>query len=130
ETDEERVKIEDHLGPQLVDGPMALVDDDEVEELGRNARVVDHVGRLALPRLGGVESGALLIGGVELGLALQHRVKALDCSDDDLGGGVDGVALEPLDGVERGKLQRVVGGREVGELVLGLLAEIATVYEE
>ena len=130
EADQERIEVQQHLRPQLVDGAVALVHDDEVEELGRDAGVVDHVRRLALPRLGGVEAGAFLVLGVEVGLALQHRVQALDGGDDDLGGRVDGVALEPLDGVERRELARVVRRREVGELVLGLLAEVAAVHEE
>ena len=45
------------------------------------------IGRLTLPRSGGIESRAFLVVGVELGLALQHRVQALDGGDDDLGGG-------------------------------------------
>ena len=88
---EEGIEVEQHLAPQLVDRAVALVHDDEVEELGRDAGVVDHVGRLALPRLGGIEGGAFLVAGVELGLALQHRVEPLDGGDDDLGGGVDRV---------------------------------------
>ncbi len=111
EADQEGIEVEQHLAPQLVDGAVALVHDDEVEELGRDAGVVDHIGRLALPRLGGIEGGALFVAGVELGLALEHRVEALDGGDDDLGGGVDGVGLEPLDGVERRELARVVGRR-------------------
>ena len=73
---------------------------------------------------------AFLVAGVELGLALQHRIEPLDRRDDDLGGGIDGVRLEPLNGVERRKLPRVVGRLEVGELVLGLFAEIAAVHQE
>ena len=130
EADEEGIEVEQHLAPQLVDGAVAFVHDDEVEELGRDAGVVDHVGRLALPGLGGIEAGAFLVAGVELGLALEHRVEALDGRDDDLGGGIDGVRLEPLDGVERRELARVVGRLEVGELVLGLLAEIAAIHQE
>ena len=130
EADEEGVEVEQHLAPQFVDGAVALVDDDEVEELGRDAGVVDHVRRLALPRLGGVEGRAFLVAGVELGLALEHRVEPLDGGDDDLGGGIDRVRFEPLDGVERRELARIVGRLEVGELVLGLLAEIAAIHEE
>ena len=67
---------------------------------------------------------------VELGLAFEHGVEALNGRDDDLGGGIDGVAFEPLNGVKRRELPRVVGRREIGELVLGLLAEIAAVHQE
>src|SRR5205807_10439293 len=49
---------------------------------------------------------------------------------DDLRGRIDRVRLEPLDGVERGQLARIIRRLEIGELVLGLLTEIAAVYEE
>ena len=122
EADQESVEVEQHLAPQVVDGAVALVHDDEVEELGRNAGVVDHVGRFALPGLGGVERRAFLVAGIELGLAFQHRVEALDGGDDDFGGEVERVRTEPLHGVEHRKLARIVGGLEVGELVFGLVA--------
>ena len=109
---------------------MALIDDDEVEELRRNGGVVDHIGRLAFPGLSGIETGAFLIAGVEVGFALQHRVEALDGSDDHLRGRVDGVGLEPLNGVELRELSRVVWRLEVGELVLGLFAEVGAVNQK
>ena len=84
EADQERVEVKQHLAPQFVDGAVAFVHDDEVEELGRDAGVVDHVGRLAFPGLGGIEARAFLVGGVELRLAFQHGVKALNGGDDDL----------------------------------------------
>ena len=41
EADEEGVEVEQHLAPELVDRAVALIHDDEVEELGRDAGVVD-----------------------------------------------------------------------------------------
>ena len=88
EADEEGIEVKNHLRPQLVDGAVALIHDDEVEELGRDAGIVNHVGRLAFPRLGGIEAGALLILRIEFGLAFQHRVKALNGGDDNLRAGL------------------------------------------
>ena len=47
-----------------------------------------------------------------------------------LAAGLIEFGLEPLDGVERRELARIVGRLEVGELVLGLLAEIAAIHQE
>ena len=66
----------------------------------------------------------------ELGLPLQHRVEPLDGGDHDVGCGVDRVGLEPLDGVERRELARIIRGLEVGELILGLLAEVVTIDQK
>jgi hypothetical protein len=54
----------------------------------------------------------------------------LDGGDDHLRRGIDSVRLEPLDGVKRREFARIVGRFEVGELVFGLLAEIAAVHQE
>ena len=83
---------------------MAFVHDDEVEELRRDAGIVDNFGRLTLPWLGRIESRTFLVSRVELGLTLKHRIEPLDRGDDYLRGGADRVRLEPLDGVESGEL--------------------------
>ena len=41
QADDEGVEVVEHLSPQPVDGAMALVHDDEVEELDGDGRVVD-----------------------------------------------------------------------------------------
>ena len=40
------------------------------------------------------------------------------------------VRFEPLDGGELWKLSRVVGRREIGELVFGLFAEVVPIHQE
>ena len=109
---------------------MAFVDDDEVEELGRNCGIVCHVRRLAAPRPGRIEGGAFFVAGIVVGLALQHRIEPLDGGDDHLGGGVDRVRVEALDGIELGELARVVRWLEVCELVIRLPAEVRAVHQE
>jgi hypothetical protein len=59
-----------------------------LEELGRDAGIVDNVRRRALPRLGGIERRAFFVARVELGLAFQHGIEALDGSYHDLGRGL------------------------------------------
>ena len=130
ETDEEGVEVEQHLAPDVVDGPVALVDDDEIEVLGWNGRVVFDVGRLVVPRRRRIEGGILFVPAVVLGISLQHRVQALDRRDDDLGGRVDRIGREPLDGVQLRKLAGIVRWIEIGELVPGLTAQVVAVHQE
>ena len=77
EADQESVEVQQHLAPQIVDGAVALVDDDEVEELRRNLGVVGHRRRLALP-CGVLECGVVLVAGVVVRLAFQHGEQPLD----------------------------------------------------
>ena len=42
EADEERIEVFEHLPPDVVDGAVAFVDDDDVEGLDGNGRVVDE----------------------------------------------------------------------------------------
>jgi hypothetical protein len=86
--------------------------------------------RLLHRRPGELEQRRLLHLGVEVRLALQHRVEALDGRDDDLGGGSDGVRGEPLDVIQLRELPVVVGCAIALELLLGLLAEVRAVDQE
>ena len=70
EADEERIEVKHHLAPQFVNGAVALVHDDEVEKLGRDPRVVSHIGRLALQRFGRIKAGAFFVARIELCFAL------------------------------------------------------------
>lgn len=73
----------------------------------------------------------LLIGRVKIGFPFQHGVKALNGSDNNLCGGVDGITFKSLDGVQqRWKRACVVRRREVGEFILGLLAQIPAINKE
>ena len=127
QTDQVRVEILQHLAPQVVDRAMALVDDDEVEELGRQSGTVDH--RRRLSRLHQLRRVDLLGRGVHL-LALEDRVHALDGADADLAVAGHERRGEPLHVVQLDELPVVVA-RYVGhELLLRLLAEVAGVDEE
>src|SRR5262249_677810 len=60
EPDDEGVEIEQHLAPELINGAVALIYDDEVEELRRDASIVNNLWRRALPGLGCIECRAWL----------------------------------------------------------------------
>jgi hypothetical protein len=109
---------------------VALVDDDEIEEFRRDAGIVDNVWRFALPGPGGIERRALFVARVELGLAFQHGIEALDSRDHDFGRGVDRVRFQALYSVQGWELAGIVGRLEVGELVFGLLSEVAAIDKE
>ena len=128
--DEEGVEVLQHLPPDGVDRPVALVDDDDVEVLGRVGGVVHDRQRFARRAPGRFELRRRFVFRREVGLALEHRVEALDGGDDDLAGRADGVRREALHGVQLGELAVVAGGAEAVELLLGLLAEIGPVDEE
>src|SRR5438309_6614266 len=100
---------------------MALIHNDEVEELRRNARVVHDVRRRALPGFRGIETRSFFVGGVELRLPFEHRIETLDGCDNDFGCRIDRVGFQSLQGIEHWKLAWVVWRLEVGEFVLGLL---------
>ena len=63
-------------------------------------------------------------------LTLQHGIDALDGTDDDAGGGVEGIAAEALDDLFFGELVAVHRRDELLELLQRLVAEIAAVHEE
>ena len=79
--DQEGVEVVEHLPPEVVDGAVALIDDDEVERLDGDVLVVDDRQRL-LDQAGRQLEQRLLVGLlVELFLALEDRVEALDRRD-------------------------------------------------
>ncbi len=82
-------------------------------------------------RVLGLEERALLVLLVELVLALEHRVEALDGGDADLGRpGRCVFELQVLDVVQLGELAAVVGRDELLELLERLPAEVGAVDQE
>ena len=128
--DEEGVEVFQHLPPDVVDRAVAFVDDDEIERLDGHLRVVDDRHRLLDQRRAASNSEALFVLFRELLLALEDRVEPLDRRDADLGGRVDRVAAEVLDGVFLGELVVVVRADVLLELVEGLLAQVVAVHQE
>ena len=127
EADERGVEVLQHLPPHVVDRAVALVDEDEVEELRRNRGVVYHrQRRLARRQLSRVD----LLGRRVHPLALEQRIQALDGADAHVAvrGGEGGG--EALDVVELGEVAVVVGGNVGHELLFGLLAEVPGVDQK
>jgi hypothetical protein len=106
---------------------MAFIDDDDVERLDRNLRVVDDRPFGAGGRQ--LEARHLVEIVVDL-LAAQRGIEPLDRRDDDRRRFLDMAAGEKLDVVELG--EELAGARrlEALKLVLGLGAEILAVDEE
>src|SRR5207302_810497 len=129
EADEIGVEVFEHLTPEIVDGAVAFIGDDEVEGLDRDVRVVDDRRRLFPKRLAELVAGAFVDLGVDL-FAAQHGVKALDGGDADAADAVELCALQVLDVVKLGELAAVVGRDELLEFFQGLVAEVAAVDEE
>ena len=97
QADEIGVEVFQDLAPQVVNRAVTFVDDDEVEELGRNLRVIDD--RLRLSDLHHLRRVDFLGGFVHI-LAPQQRVHALDGADADLAVLGDERRLEALDAVQ------------------------------
>ena len=129
EADEIGVEVFEHLAPEIVDGAMAFIGDDEVEGLDGDVRIVNDRRRLFPKRLAELVAGAFVDLGVDL-FAAQHGVKALDGGDADAADAVELRGLQVLDVVKLGELAAVVGRDELLEFFQGLVAEIAAVDEE
>jgi len=84
QADEEAVEVFEHLPPDVINRTVALVDDDEVERLDRDFRVVDDRKRFLEQGRFRLEEGAFLILFEELLLPFKHRVEALDRRDAHL----------------------------------------------
>src|SRR5437870_13709782 len=129
EADEVGVEVFEHLAPEIVDGAVAFIRDDEVEGLDRDVRVVNDRRRLFPKRLAELVAGAFVDLGVDL-FAAQHGVKALECGDADAADAVELRGLQVLDVVKLGELAAVVGRDELLEFFQGLVAEVAAIDEE
>ena len=100
-------KYSSDLPPEGVDGAVALVDEDDVEELGRDGRVVDdRHGVLRARRR--VEGGGLLVVGSSSSspFSIEYRRWMVVMTTWPTGSMVFG---EALDVVELGELPAVVG---------------------
>ena len=127
EPDEEGVEVLEHLAPHPVDRAVALVDDDHVERLDRQRRLVVDLHRPVGYQL---VAGLLVEVLGQVGLAAQHRVHPLDGADADARHRVDLVVGQVLHVVELGELAARAGHLEALELLEGLLAEVGPVDEE
>src|SRR6202043_1907906 len=125
--DEEGVKVLQDLAPNRVDRFVALVDDDEIEELRGNRWVVGNGYGLS-GEAGWNEFGTVLL--FLLGNAWrlfgpgQHGVEPLDGRDNDLGRGADRVRRQALNVIQLVELPVVIRSPVALEFFLRLLAEV------
>src|ERR1039458_9637307 len=126
--DNERIEILKLLPPEIVDGPVAFVGDDEVERLDGKAWVVADWDRLVFQERG-FEAGLFLQFRIDL-LSLQHGVEALNGSNADLADIIQLVRLHALDVVQLGEQTIFFRSAEFLELSQSLAPEIATVHKE
>ena len=130
EADEEGIEIFEHLTPEVVDGAVAFVDDDDIELFNGDAGVVTDRPWLFAERVPLYLKAGMLIGLIIQLLSGELRVHALDGGDGDLGGiGYTGAAQD-VDVVVLGEFAAIVGDDELLKFILGIGAEVATVHQE
>ena len=125
--DQVGVEVLQDLPPQPVDGAVALIDDDHVECVRWQGRVVADLDRLRDRQL---VDGVLVDLLVQVRLALEDREDPLDGGDADPRGRVERVVGQVLDVVLGGELPLGLRDGELVELQLGLLAQVRAVDQE
>ena len=127
-TDQESIKVFEHLPPKVVNRAVAFVGNDEVKSLNADGRVVpDRIGEFGeiVPGLGGLLF--LLLFQV---LADEHGIKTLDGRDADFRYRVNFVAGEKLGVIQFGELAAVIGGDKLLKLVEGLHSQRTAIHQE
>ena len=123
------VEVFEHLAPEVVDGAVAFVGDDDVEGLDGDGRVVfDGLARSlkTFSKPGRIPLRLLR----SRSFAFQHGIEALDGGDADPAPWVERVGGQALDVVLLGEFAVVVGRDVLLELLEGLLPEVAPVDQK
>jgi hypothetical protein len=128
EADEIGVEVFQHLRPEVVDGPVAFVGDDDVERFDWNRRVVLDRFWLLI-ELFKPRDGCFLVLFRQFS-PLEHGVEPLDGSDTDPSGGIKLVAGEALDDELFGELEVIVGRDVLLKLFESLVAKVAAINQE
>jgi hypothetical protein len=128
ETDERGVEVLQHLAPEVVDGAVALVGNDEVEGLDGDSGIVGDGFERPLEHFQR-SPGDLVQFGVQL-LAFEHRVESLDGRDTHLGHRIDAAGLQVLHVVKLCEDAAIIRGAEGLELFQCLAPEVAAVDQE
>jgi len=123
------VKVLQNLPPQVVDGAMTLIGDNEVEGLDRQPRIVfDRDGHLL--QTCHVEGRLLFQFRVELLFSLQHRVQPLNCRDADAAHSIELVRLHELDVIKLGERTVLVWRDERLKFLERLTAKVGAINQE
>ncbi len=128
--DQGRVEVLEHLPPEVVYRAVALINYDEVEGLYGDARVVGDRQWFAAEGWARLEHRALLPLLLELLLAAEHGVQALDGGYADPAHGVYGVGAQELHVVLVCEGAAGVGAHVLLELGHRLRAQVLAVHEE
>ncbi len=134
QTNQMGVKIIQHLSPHRVDGAMALINDNKVEELdGQLARKRDIVRRCGhAPVFPPLHTLNRLHGFVQL-FILEHRVQPLDGADVNpvhVLAHFHRIIVQVADVVQFGKFAAIVGRLKLDKLVVGLFTQVVAVNRE
>ncbi len=129
QADEVRVEIVEDLTPDVVNGTVTFVGDDEIKGLDGNVGIVGDVARFLVPHVE-VEQGAFFEVVLELGFAAQHGVKTLNGGDANAARLVERVGGEMLDVEEFGKETPIVRRAVLLKFAEGFASEIVAVYEK
>ena len=122
QANDEGVEIFQHLIPNVIDRPMAFIDDDAVEKLRGNLFVIDDLFCGLCVGSGLLEEGFFLCGFIHF-LTLQDGVHPLNGADADLDVIGDIGAVQAANTVKLGKGAVVVIRRIGKEFPLRLLAQ-------
>ena len=125
QADDVGVEVLQHSAPHAVDAAVRLVDDHQVEGLGRQHVAVGDGDRRVRDEV--VEARVVGVGDLAF---LQELVDPLDRGDHDLGRAEQSRAGELGDVVELGEPAPVVGGAVVLELRERLVGEVVAVDQE
>ena len=122
------IEVFQHLRPEVVDGPVAFVGDDNVEGFNRNGRVVVNGLWLFEEPFEAGHGGFFVL--VRQLPPLEHGIHALDGADADPRGGIKGIARQTLNDELFRELVVVVRRDILLEFLERLVSQIAAVYQE
>ena len=122
------VEVFQHLAPEIVDGAVALVGDDDVEGLDREWPGCIRSAGFLEERFQTLDRA--LVGFLIKLLSLEHRIEALDRADANPRGGVERVRGQALDDVLLGEFIVVVGRDILLKLFERLLAQVAAIDQK
>lgn len=127
---EEGIEVFEHLAPEVVDGAVAFVDDDDIELFDGDVGVVADGPGLFVEGAAFYFKAGVFVGFIIQLLMGKLRIQALDGGDGDLGGVGDAGAAEDVDVVVLGEFAAIVGDDELFKFILGIGGEVATVDQE
>jgi len=129
--DQVGIEIFQHLPPEVVNGAVAFIGDDEIVIFNRQPGVVGHrlLGLAAQRRLR-LPQRALLVGSVKLSLARKHRKQPLDGGDVHLADIIQHIGLEMLHVVQLGKFASIIGGDKLVKLLERLPPQVVAVHQK